>query len=405
MKLSESALLKLAVESGIINLDTVQQQVEMNERQKYLEKHPYSIWEGKDGKWHTYLPDDKKGRVPKKRSSKREIEQLIIDYLRQQEEVITIENAFDEWNKRQLDRRKIGNATFDRNRRVFNRHYSNIKDKDIRKVTPEVFTEFLEEEVFKLHLTAKAFGNLKSITRGMLKRAKKRNLISFNIAEMFDDMDVSEKDFKTVVKDEDAEVFNENELPKIIEYLTSNVDIYTLAMLLMFVTGCRVGEIVTIRSEIYNNENHTFEIRATETCYKGDNEHYVYEVKESPKTPAGYRVVIVPTDYHWIFKKIKMLNPFGEYLFMDDNQRLHANQIRKRLYTICKNLDIVPKSPNKARKTYGTILLDSDVDEKVIERQMGHTDILTTKNHYYKNRKSISTKQRIIDSIPEFKVN
>ena len=30
-----------------------------------------------------------------------------------------------------------------------------------------------------------------------------------------------------------------------------------------------------------------------------------------------------------MFKKIKMLNPFGEYLFMDDNQRLHANQIRK----------------------------------------------------------------------------
>ena len=48
----------------------------------------------------------------------------------------------------------------------------------------------------------------------------------------------------------DFETMFENELPKIIEYLTSNVDIYTLAMLLMFVTGCRVGEIVTIRSEI-----------------------------------------------------------------------------------------------------------------------------------------------------------
>lgn len=38
----------------------------MNKREEYLIKHPYEIWEGKDGKWHTYLPDAKKGRIAKK---------------------------------------------------------------------------------------------------------------------------------------------------------------------------------------------------------------------------------------------------------------------------------------------------------------------------------------------------
>ena len=404
MQLSQIDLLKFAVENGMIDLDTVQQQVEMNERQKYLEKHPYSIWEGKDGKWHTYLPDEKKGRVPKKRNNEKEINKLVIDYWREQEEVITVESVFDEWNLRRLENKKIGKATFDRHKQVFNRHYKEYKDKDIRKLTPEQISDFLESEVARLNLTAKAFGNLKSITRGLLKRAKKRKLISFNIEEMFDDMDISEKDFKIVIKDEESEVFNEDDLPVIMDYLRNHVDIYTLAMILMFVTGCRIGEIVSIKSEVYDTKTHTFAICRTETRYTDENGHYVYDVKESPKTFAGYRQAIIPSDYHWIYKKIKHINPFGEYLFMDNGERIHTHNVRKRLYTICDRLNIVKKSPNKARKTYGTILLDNDVTEKIIEGQMGHTDIDTTKAHYYKNRKSIAVKQKIIDNIPEFRL-
>ena len=50
----------------MINVSDVQEQVEMNKREEILEKHPYDIWKGKDGNWHTYLPDKEKGRIPKK---------------------------------------------------------------------------------------------------------------------------------------------------------------------------------------------------------------------------------------------------------------------------------------------------------------------------------------------------
>ena len=42
-------LLKYAVENGIIDLLYVQEQIEMNKRKELLGKHPYKIWEGKDG--------------------------------------------------------------------------------------------------------------------------------------------------------------------------------------------------------------------------------------------------------------------------------------------------------------------------------------------------------------------
>ena len=79
-----------------------------------------------------------------------------------------------------------------------------------------------------------------------------------------------------------------------------------------------------------------------------------------------------------------------------------AQSIRMRMKRICKKLDILYKSPHKARKTYGSILLDNHIDNNMIIGQMGHTDILCTEKHYHRNRKSMSHKVDVINNIPEF---
>ena len=59
--MNNDELLKYALEHGMINMSKVQEQVEMNKREEILKKHPYSIWLGSDGKWHTYrIKRDKK---------------------------------------------------------------------------------------------------------------------------------------------------------------------------------------------------------------------------------------------------------------------------------------------------------------------------------------------------------
>ena len=57
-------ILRFIISNGMINLSDVQNSMEAMKRKELLDKHPYKIWEGKDGKWYTYLPDEKKGRVP-----------------------------------------------------------------------------------------------------------------------------------------------------------------------------------------------------------------------------------------------------------------------------------------------------------------------------------------------------
>ncbi len=220
-------ILRFIIDSGMINISDVQNSMEAMKRKELLEKHPYKIWQGKDEKWYTYLPDDKKGRPLKKRTSQKAIEDDVFD------------------------------------------------------------------------------GN-------------------------------------------------------------------------------------------------TFKVRRTETRFLGENGRYVYDVKEFPKSEAGIRTVIIPKDYEWLCTRIKMLNPFGEYIFTDKNgKRLTTNCIRRRQEKNCVKLGIYKKSPHKIRKTYGSILLDHNVDNRMIMEQMGHTDISCTENHYHRNRRSIDAKSQILSNIPE----
>lgn len=396
-------LLKYALEHGMINVSYVQEQVEMNKRKKLLDKHPYKIWEGKDGKWYTYLPDEKKGRILKKRSSQKRIEDVVVEYLKEQLEDPTFGEIFEEWNDRRLRLKKISAATYQRNVQVYNRHFSDFGNKRIKGITPEEIDDFLEEQIPKHNLKAKAFANLKSITRGTLKYAKKKKFISFSVIDMLDELDVSDKDFSPATNALDDEVFNEKEMPMVIEYLESQErTLLNLGILLMFVTGVRIGELSTFKWEDW--DGCAFHIFRTETRFKGENGKYVYEVKEYPKTPAGLRPVVVPPHCLWIVKEIKKLNPFGEYVFEKDGVRVKTYSFRKKLYRVCNDLNIKKKSPHKIRKTYASILLDNQIPEKNVIDLMGHTDISCTKNFYSRNRKSNEKKAEMLDQIPEFHI-
>ena len=390
------------IKNGMLNPQQIQAEIEMTKKKELLAMHPYSIFQDKNGKWCTYLPDNEKGRLYRKRNTKEEIETVVITYWEQTIENPTIQEVFNEWNDRKLMLCKISKPTHLRNIQIFNKHYSEIKDKRIKSVTPEFLSDYLEEQIPKHNLTAKAFSNLRTITRGFFKRAKKRKLVDFHIEDVFTEMDLSDREYKKIFKEDCQEVFDEEETEKIMVYLHQNLDLRNLGILLMFVTGIRVGELVGLKHE--DCEDNIIKIRRTATRYYDDEmKKYQYDIKDSPKTQAGIRSVIVPLDYTWLMQKIKLLNPFGDYIFIENGKHLTTNVFRTRLRTICKKLNIVHKSPHKIRKTYGTILLDNNIDEKFITGQMGHTNILCTEQHYHRNRKNLTKKIEILSSIPDFR--
>lgn len=399
--ISDSEALKYALECGIIDLQHLREEMYMKQKQRYLDMHIYSIWEGKDGKYYTYLPDKVKGRKKIKKSTREDIEKVIVDYWKQQAENPTIEEVFNEWNDRKLALKKIEPSTHSRNQRVFNRHYKDIKYRKIKGISIDDMVDFLEKQIPEHDLTAKAFSNLKTITRGFFKRAKKRGFIDYNIEDVFNEMELSERKFRKNIKEDYEEVFNEEEYSILEKYLFENLDLRNLGILVMLISGIRVGELVSLKHT--DIDGTTLRIRRTETKYRNkETNKDVYEVRESPKTVAGFRTVVLPPAYAWIVKKLKTQNPFGEYIFYENGKRLTTNCIRQRMYRVCKQLNIYPKSPHKARKTYGSILFDNNIDQRFITDQMGHADVRCGEKHYHRNRRTIDRKSQILGGIPEF---
>lgn len=399
----DAELLKYAVENSMIDTASVQKKIEMQKKEELIKKHTYKIWEGTDGKWHTYLPDKKKGRIPKKRNSKEALEKVVVDYWREEVENPTVKDVYTEWIYDKLKRREVSKATCDRYDDDFKRFFREFGQRRIKQIIESDIEDFLLNSISEFSLTAKAFSNLRTLVFGIFKRAKKKRYISFSITQLVSDIEISRKSFKKIVKEDYEEVFMECEEPKVLNYLEETPDILNLGILLMFKTGMRVGELVVIKTnDIAGNVIH---VGNTETRYKDNSGKTVFEVKETPKTDAGIRNVIVPKDYMWIIKKMRLLNPFGEFLMMKNGTRVKTYSVRRRLYDVCEKTNIHKKSPHKIRKTYGTILMDGNVDSMLIIGQMGHTDIQCTEKHYHRNRKDNDMKTEILSKVPGLMAN
>ena len=190
-------LLKFALENGMINLGTIQEKMEMNERKKYLNMHPYSVWEGKDGKWYTYLPDDEKGRKLIKLATKKSIEDFIVKYYKQAEDEPNVKHVFYEWLEKKLKYGEIQKQTYDRYINDFEKYFipKPIAVSKIRYVTENQIEDFIMETIVENNLTAKAWGKVRIIIRGMFAYAKKRKYTQLNITMFLSELDISKKVF------------------------------------------------------------------------------------------------------------------------------------------------------------------------------------------------------------------
>lgn len=387
-----SEILQFIIQSGIINFDDVQNSMEDMKRKELLEKHPYKIWKGKDGEWYTYLPRQGNGRVLKKRKSKSDLEKIIIDYYKEQREIL-LSDIFQEWSSQKLEYGEIQKQTYDRYKTDFHRFFDNsdIAEKDIRKITEDDLELFIRETIRRKGLSNKAYGGLRLLIIGIFKYAKKKKLTEISITQFMGDLDLPKKCFsKKVIKDEES-VFTDSEVEKISSYIRENVSLINYGILLAFQTGVRVGELCALKySDIIGNK---LCIRRTEIRYRGRDGKYVFEVRESPKTEAGNRDIILNSDAQRTLKVIRKLNPFGEYMFMNDGKRIKEKAFSVKIVKICRYVGIKERSMHKARKTYATKLINGGVDESLVVKQMGHTSIDCTKNHYYFTTKVTKMRQ------------
>ncbi len=394
----DSEILRFIIESGKININDVQNSMEAMKRKELLEQHPYKIWQGKDGEWYTKLVAEDGSKKLRHRKTREELENVIVEHVQKVIDCPTIETVFREWINIRLERGEIEKSTYSRYERDFVRYFTKIKYHKIQSVTELELEDFIKRTIQEQKLSRKAFSNMRTLIYGIFRYAKKKKLVNFSIKSMMDDIEFSKHEFQKICHEDNEQVFMLDEEAKMLKYLEENQDLINLGLLLLFKTGLRIGELTSLNKEdIRENMIH---VSKTETIYRDKEGRTHYDIKNFPKTEAGIRDVIVPDNCKWILNKIRRLCPFGQYVFMQNNERVRSYVFRTRLYSNCKKLDIVVKSPHKVRKTYGSKLYDSgEIPESFMLEQMGHTDISCLKKHYYYNRMNEKEKREILNQV------
>lgn len=395
----EYSILRTALDMGIIDLTTIETATSDMQRRKYLEMHNQQIWQSGDGRWRTYLKFDD-GRKMITASSREKLEEKIVAHYQEKIESPTFDEVFNEWQNERMKYNEISMSTYDRYSNEYKRFFGNstLKDRKIKTISEEELDLYIRSTIVDLNITQKTYSNLRTIIRGMFKFAKRRKYIDMSITTFFQDLDLSKRMFKRNVHDPKTQVFTEGEISQLIKWLDSHPKVSNYGIILALQTGIRTGELAALRfSDV---ENNTLHIQRQVIKYKDPDSPgiTIHEEVDYCKTEMGDRHVYLTDSALTTIKKIKLLNPFNDHMMTEDGHRLLNNTFNKRLEVACNNLGIPVRTMHKLRKTYGTTLIDNDVDESLIMEQMGHKDISTTRKYYYFANKDSDKKRRQIQN-------
>lgn len=398
-----NAEVQFAIDNGIIDIEQVRQHIEMRKREELLEKHKkkYKIWRGKDGNYRTYVYDPTKVNKRKMIKKKREedLEDAIIRAMKESS-ITSIKDVYDDFLLRKIQNDNIKKSTEVKYNSLFKKHFDKTgwADKDIRRISVGQLIDFCEDEIGK-GLDSKATSNFRGLVKGIIKRAKNKGLVTYTYSDVLDCIEAKPKKKK---KDLSKERFSKEEVHAFIKYVEENPTVTHLALLFLLVSGIRVGELIALTYDDFINDT-TFRIGKTETIYK-DDDCWVYDIGDSPKTDAGDRITSIPTQFAWIVKEMKRQRPFATFLCTNEKgERMTSQALRSRLYRVCDELGIERKSCHKLRKTFASILIAEGCNTELIKEIMGHTDFTTTSRFYNFDRNTESEKQEALDNLLEFK--
>ena len=403
---SDRELLLFLLQKCNMTLENAKSEKEEMTNRQYLEKHlQYSkVWQGKDGRWRTHLPD--KNRKEKRRliakSTFENLNAAIISFYREQERSlnsrkITLRTFYQSW----LEYKKLKTTSTMYIYRIHNdwqAYYLNdtIIDVPLSKLNYDRLEQWALKKIREKQLTKKQYYNMSIIMRQSLDYAVQKGIIDAN---PFNNVKIDRKLFFIKKKpDDETQVFLTNEQPLIEAEAYADFreteNVACLAIPLLYQTGLRLGEIVAVKtSDISGNYLHVqrMEVRTKEQLPDGSWSVQRYKIVEHTKSDAGDRLVYLSKTARTIIAMVEQSNHEHGYkddgfLFLNQQGRIHARCIDTRIRKYCRHAGIMEKASHKVRKTYISTLIDAGININEVRKQAGHEDERTTYKNYCFNR-------------------
>ena len=141
--MTESEILRYALESGMLDLTTVKADMRVKKRIEILQNHPHKVWQGSNGFWYTHIGEGKE-RKKVKRKTRDSLDDYLVAYY---DTTPTFKLKFDLWVERQRLCCRSDNTIYryqtDYKRFIEGKDFENLKideitEEDISKLFKEV---------------------------------------------------------------------------------------------------------------------------------------------------------------------------------------------------------------------------------------------------------------------------
>lgn len=405
--LQQNEILRFILNNGMIDLDDVESRMNAMKSQKLLKQHKNKVWQGKDGKWRTYLPDTQKGRVLKKRATEKEIQELIIDYykgLEKEKEAVSFYDYFLIWKDRQT---KIGvsDATISKYNTDFKRFFLDdslgFSSLDIRKIDDKRIEDYIFRTLDRLHIKYRAFQQMFSMMNNIFRKAKLDKVIKDNPCEYID-IQLYKRKCDDSGFDPEKRVLDEDGIKRVLDVIRKEhienpnyIPIYALELALL--TGMRAGELAFLRWEHIDYQNGYLKVCGSEK-YNQDKKVFFDD-----KTKTGKeRRIPLTEEMIAFFKNLQMIEiKYGyisNHVFSNENGRIHRNTLCTCAVKKCAQAGVAARGLQVARRTFNSQLRTQGVSTVVASSILGHSEQVNERYYTY-DVSNMDYKREVVENI------
>lgn len=220
------------------------------------------------------------------------------------------------------------------------------------------------------------------------KHGVKRRVLSEN------PMELVEMPSKALFQQSEMTVFSATECALIIEecsraYSTGRpVYTYGDAVVLILLTGIRLGEAIGLKREDYDPEKKTIKIRSNVQKVRKRDENgdllpgRVLE-ETTTKTYSGFREIPLTKQAVAAVERMLQEHPCSSYLICTTKgERATPEQVDRTFRYLLRNLNLGVAGVHKLRHTFASLLFSMKVDVKTISKLLGHASVGITLQTY-----------------------
>ena len=395
-----------ALKNAVINSNMSEEDllniIEVMKNNEIIQKHPHSIWQGKNGRHYTHINDETmpEGRRKIAKSTVDALHKAIVSNYKQLEEKndkrnLNLENLYEKWLIWRRDNGTDPN-TIKADFYNWKRHlkYHPLSKKKICDITVIDLEDFFNDITKNHAITFKMLSNVRSVLSGIYQYALRENVVPHSIV-----FDLNYTQYRTRCKPSGSkkEIYTYDELKAICNEVEKEDDVYSLAIAFSARNLFRIGETAVIKKTNVLQDKLLIECSIRQRQNLNDDLtfgpiYYDIEGRIKGNTSAGIRFVNLTPETQEIAKKAMNLHPNGEYLFMQNGKPIYAATFNEKLKEVCEKLKIKYRSSHQFRYTTATNLSNAGIPISEISNDMGHSDVKQTYNYIRQQEMSAQSK-------------